>query len=209
LAQPYNFAPYNYDGDEEVSSIPADVVDWVLVELRVAATPEAALTPLEGWPKALFLKTDGSIVNLDGSSLPQFDNLNISGNLFVVIQHRNHLDIMSASGLPLAGGVYSFDFSTALNQAYGGGSGYKQIATGVFGMVCGDAFADGSIYVTDFTKWAVDFGTTNTYSLSDVDMNGDVYVIDFSKWATNFGVSNPLSGQKKIIYKSQVPGVKF
>jgi hypothetical protein len=116
---------------------------------------------------------------------------------------------MSASGLPLAGGVYSFDFSTALDQAYGGGSGYKQIETGVFGMVCGDAFADGSIYVTDFTKWAVDFGTTSTYSLSDVDMNGDVYVVDFSKWAYNFGVSNPLSPQKRTIYESQVPRIKY
>ena len=209
LAQPYNFAPYNYNGAEEVSSIPVGVVDWVLVELREAATPEVALTPLAGWPKALFLKADGSIVSLDGSSLPEFDNLNITGNLFVVIQHRNHLDIMSAAGMPLSEGIYSFNFSTSLSQAYGGGSGYKQIETGVYGMVCGDANADGSIYVTDFTKWAIDFGITNVYSSSDVDMNGDVYVIDFSKWATNFGVSNPLSGQKKIIYKSQVPGVKF
>jgi len=209
LAQPYNFAPYNYNGAEEVSSIPVGVVDWVLVELREAATPEVALTPLAGWPKALFLKADGSIVSLDGSSLPEFDNLNITGNLFVVIQHRNHLDIMSAAGMPLSEGIYSFNFSVSLSQAYGGGSGYKQIETGVYGMVCGDANADGSIYVTDFTKWAIDFGITNVYSSSDVDMNGDVYVIDFSKWATNFGVSNPLSGQKKIIYKSQVPGVKF
>jgi hypothetical protein len=209
LAQPYNFAPYNYNGAEEVSSIPVGVVDWVLVELREAATPEVALTPLAGWPKALFLKADGSIVDLDGLGLPQFDNLNITGNLFVVIQHRNHLDIMSAAEMPLSEGIYSFNFSTSLSQAYGGGSGYKQIETGVYGMVCGDANADGSIYVTDFTKWAIDFGITNVYSSSDVDMNGDVYVIDFSKWATNFGVSNPLSGQKRIIYKSQVPGVKF
>ena len=35
LGQPYNVSPWNYTGTEQVGSIPnANVVDWVLVELR-------------------------------------------------------------------------------------------------------------------------------------------------------------------------------
>ncbi len=35
LSQPYNTPPWNYTGDESVISIPnADVVDWLLLELR-------------------------------------------------------------------------------------------------------------------------------------------------------------------------------
>ena len=57
LTQPYNGAPWNYTGTESVATIPAGVVDWVLPELREAATPAQALpaTKLAGWPKACFL----------------------------------------------------------------------------------------------------------------------------------------------------------
>src|SRR5690606_4603130 len=42
--QVYNVAPWNYMGTEQVASMPnADVVDWVLVELRQASTPGIAL----------------------------------------------------------------------------------------------------------------------------------------------------------------------
>ena len=35
LTQPYNVAPWNYAGTEQVGSIPnPEIVDWVLVELR-------------------------------------------------------------------------------------------------------------------------------------------------------------------------------
>ena len=43
LAQPYNVAPWNYSGSESVVSIPnANVVDWVMVELRDAASAPLA-----------------------------------------------------------------------------------------------------------------------------------------------------------------------
>ena len=32
--QPYNTSPWNYGGQESVNSIPQNVIDWVLVELR-------------------------------------------------------------------------------------------------------------------------------------------------------------------------------
>ena len=52
LTQPYNGSPWEYYGDEQVSEMPIDVVDWILVELRtgtaaatVVATRAAFLLP--------------------------------------------------------------------------------------------------------------------------------------------------------------------
>ena len=42
LSQPYNTSPWNYSGTESVSSIPSNVVDWVLVELRSDETTVVA-----------------------------------------------------------------------------------------------------------------------------------------------------------------------
>jgi hypothetical protein len=101
-----------------------------------------------------------------------------------------------------------------VTQAYNGTAGYKQIGTGVFGMVSGDADGDGDISVLDFSNWATNFGQTVSYLSSDIDMDGDVSVLDFSKWATNFGVAN-ISPLKKAstqnsrgLYRSQIPGDK-
>ena len=216
LDQPYNTAPWNYAGTETVASIPADVVDWVLVELRDAATPEEALpaTKIEGWPKAFFLKKDGSLVDTDGTSLPNIGNPVIAGHLYAVIRHRNHIAIMSADGLTLTGSVYSYDFSSAITQAYNGDLGYKEIVSGVFAMVTGDINADGSVYASDFTFWASSFGTTDAYHNSDLNFDGSIYSSDFTQWAINFGTTNPISkspdpglpvDQGKANYSSQVP----
>jgi len=217
LSQPYNNPPWNYAGTETVASVPANVMDWVLVELRQAATPAEALpvtTTLPGWPKACLLKSDGSIVNPDGTTLPALGNPVITGNLYVIIRHRNHVAIMSAAGMTLTGSNYVYNFTDAVSKAHGGSAGYKEIGPGVFGMVSGDPDADGEISVLDFSQWASDFGKTTIYLPSDIDADGEVSVLDFTKWATNFGVGNiaPLknlsldgSGLK---YRSQVPDFK-
>jgi hypothetical protein len=216
--QPYNVAPWSYTGTEHVANaaaIPAGVVDWVLVELRDAATAAEALpgTKLAGWPKALFLKSDGSIVDIDGTSLPNV-GVAISQNLFVVVRHRNHIDIMSANGVTLTENTYNYDFSTAVTKAYNGAAGYKQIATGVFGMVAGDIDGDGNILGSDFMSWAISSGLTGIYSNSDQDFDGNILGSDFSKWATNSGTSNPITKSAILTtdinmesprYSSQVP----
>ena len=207
LAQPYNTPPWNYAGTESVAAIPTGVVDWVLVELRDATLPANATpsTTLSGWPKAMFLKQDGSIVNTNGSQ-PSVGLPVISNNLYVVIRHRNHIAVMSATGMVLATNTYSFDFSTSVSQAFGAGAGYKEIETGVFGMVAGDSDSDSEISVLDFSEWATDFGNTGIYFTSDIDADGEVSVLDFSKWATNFGIAHSILGnQTPALIKSQIP----
>ena len=208
LAQPFNVAPWNYTGTESVTSIPAGVVDWVLVELRDATSPVAAIptTKVVGWPKACFINANGAIVALDGTSMLNIGNPTIVNTLYVIVRHRNHIGIMSANSLTVNGNTFGYNFSTALAQAYGGILGFKQIGTGVFGMVSGDTDADGQISVLDFSRWATDFGKTVVYSSTDIDMDGQISVLDFSKWATNFGITNPIMGpHPQVSYKSQIP----
>ncbi len=218
LSQPYNVAPWNYAGKESVVSIPAGVIDWVIVELRDAATPAQALpaTVLPGWPRAYFLKSDGTVVDMDGTSYPTIGNPVVTGNLYVVIRHRNHVSVMSAAGMTSNCDNYTYNFSDLITKAYGGSSGFKQIGNNVCGMVSGDADSDGNISVLDFSQWATDFGLNHIYLPSDIDEDGGVTVLDFSKWATNFGVGNIVPLRTLIIpdpfnlltikYKSQVPG---
>jgi len=87
--QPFTGSPWSYSGDESVSSFPNDIVDWVLVELR-SDTSSASISAR----KAGFVKTDGSIINTDGTEI----SFEIEeGEYYVVIYHRNHLSAMSAS----------------------------------------------------------------------------------------------------------------
>ena len=220
LIQPYQEAPWNYAGSETILSVPTDVIDWILVELRAAATPAEALpaTVLSGWPRAYLLKSNGAIVDLDGITPPTIGNPLITGHLYAIISHRNHISIMSNSGMTANCNDYTYNFTDSITKAYGNSSGYKQLTTNLFGMVSGNADGDGSISVLDFSKWASDFGKTTIYISSDIDGDGNVSVLDFSRWATNFGVGNivPLkimnlqtTGRLPLIkYKSQVPLAK-
>ncbi len=213
LTPPFQSAPWNYPGTESVASVPENVVDWVLVQLRQATAPELATSSTILAQRAAFLKSDGSIVDLDGVSTLNFGNYTVGSgsNVYVALYQRNHLSVLSASGMILQNGIYSYDFTTSIDQAYGGAAGYKQIAPGIFGMVSGDVDGDGSISVLDFTDWATDFGQTGIYLPSDIDEDSHVTVLDFTRWATNFGVEgNGLLkgasiGQKQPKYTSQIP----
>ncbi len=205
LSQPYNVSPWSYAGTESVTAIPPDVVDWVLVDLRDATDPAAAVPSTSKAIRAYFLKKDGSIVDMDGVSVPGI-NFSPESNLFAVIRHRNHIAIMNSGGIPLTGSDYSYNFSTALTQAYNGGAGYKEITAGVFGMVAGDADADGSIYPSDYNQWAAKYNSTG-YLNSDFDMDSNVYPSDYNKWASNYNKGNPIAkNQGLVTYISQVPG---
>ena len=94
---PYNdtLDIWNYTGSERIYNLPADIVDWVLLELR---TGTAANTTVG--KRAALLKSDGSIVDLDGISQVKFKGI-VPGNYYVVVRHRNHLAIMTASAIPL------------------------------------------------------------------------------------------------------------
>ncbi|MBN1339047.1 MAG: hypothetical protein JXA03_06980 [Bacteroidales bacterium] len=188
LSQPFNQAPWNYTGTESVSSIPGnDITDWALVELRDAATATQATAATVIYEHAVFIRNDGKIVDLDGSetlSLP----VAVNENLFAVIWHRNHLGIMSANPLQLTGNTWTYDFTTGIMQVYGGGSGHKLIAPGVWGMISADGNADKQVNNADKNDvWKVQAGSSG-YLAGDFDMNGQVDNPDKNdEWIPNSG----------------------
>ena len=132
--QPYNIQPRNYVGAESVASIPPDVVDWILLDLRTGVEASSIIGR-----RAAFLKSDGRIVDLDGNSSVSFPGVS-DGNYYLAVHHRNHLSIMSAIPLSFSNGniTTNYDFATGQDKAYGTESDGKPLAEGI-GMIAGDA----------------------------------------------------------------------
>jgi len=173
LTQPYSGAPWNYPGTERIASVPSGVVDWVLVELRTGTSASTKVAA-----RAALLKSDGSVVGLDGTSPVGFSVA--SGSYYIVIHHRNHLAVMSANSVALSGSSSLYDFTTSQAQAYGGGM--KDLGGGSYGMWAGDVTGDGQIkYIGSGNDRAPIFsligsllGTVNGYYKEDVNMDGVV-----------------------------------
>ncbi len=191
LSQPYNDSPWNYNGSESVTAIPPEVIDWVLVELRDAATPGQATSGTKIGEQAGLLRNDGKILDVDGNEGLTFTNTTINHNLYVLIQHRNHLRVMSSTGLTETGGIYSYDFTTSSGQAYGGTDAHKQIGPGVWGMFGGNGNGNSAIDLDDENPtWESQAGTTG-YLKSDY--NFDTHSNNKDKddiWAPNLGKGN-------------------
>jgi PKD repeat protein len=186
LLQPYNIAPWNYDGSESVIIIPANVTDWVLIELRDATSAATATAATQIARQAAFLMNDGSIRSLDGSSNQQFNNLTIQHLLFAVIWHRNHLAVMSANPLTESAGVYSYDFTIGAGQAYN--NGQKEIAPGIWGMIAGDADASGIVDSGDKSILWVTQAGLNGYNSFDLNLDSETENPDKDDfWLPNIG----------------------
>jgi len=183
LSQPYNTAPWNYNGTESVSSIPADVVDWVLIELRTGTEASTKVST-----RAAFVKKDGTVVDLDGTSGVKFEDVS-SGDYYVVVRHRNHLDIMTASAITLNSNSALYDFTSGTDKVYGGSA--KQLESGVYGMYAGDADGNGQVQTSDKNDyWWPQSGTAG-YKSGDFDLNGQVQTSDKNDyWWNNSGVGS-------------------
>lgn len=188
LAQPYNTLPWNYTGSESVAAIPsADIVDWILVELRDAVDAGSANNTTIIAQQAAFLMSDGNIKGMDGTSNLQF-SVSITNNLFAVVWHRNHLGIMSAFHLTEVGGIYTYDFTNDAGQVYGGTLGHKELATGIYGMISGDGNADNQINSSDkINVWQPQAGTSG-YLSGDFNLDSQVATVDkITYWKPNSG----------------------
>ncbi len=187
LIQPYNQQPWNYAGSESVASIPMDVVDWILVEYRDASNAISATSATMISQQAAFLKNDGSIVDLDGISILAF-NHSIIQSLYAVVWHRNHLGILSADPLIESGGIYNYDFTTDAGKVFGATNGHNELANGTWGMISGDANADGFINPDDLnTVWATETGTFG-YKPADFNLDNQINNIDKNEfWLPNKG----------------------
>ncbi|MBA4313274.1 MAG: hypothetical protein C0417_11670 [Chlorobiaceae bacterium] len=180
-SQPYNRAPWNYNGMETAPSIPTDVVDWILVELRTGQPASTRIATRAG-----FIKSDGSIVDTDGISPLSFSTVLI-GNYYIVVHHHNHLSIMSASPVNLTASSALYDFTTNISQYYGGSA--ASLSGGKYGMYNGDSSHDGFIDSDDF------MGPDNNmfksgYQDADHSLDGFIDSDDFMSPDNNMFISS-------------------
>ena len=177
-SQPYGGSPWNYSGSEHVSNIPANTIDWVLVQLRSDTSTIVGT-------RAALLKSDGSVVDTDGTSPLKFNGI-AGGNYYIVIEHRNHLAVMDKNKVTLPN-VIAYDFTTAQTQAYGSNP-MSALGDGKFGMISGDGNGNGQIQNNDSENiWKPDNGTAG-YKNSDFNLNGQVQNNDNeSYWKPNNG----------------------
>jgi len=196
--QPYNILPWNYPGTERVLNIPRDVVDWLLLELRNSTTEVAAT-------RSTFLNNDGNIVDLDGISPVKFYGVS-GGNYYIVIKHRNHLPIMSATPVPLSNDN-TYDFTINSDQFYGGVNATNEIETGVWGMIAGDGNGNGEVQNDDSENiWKPDNGTSG-YKNSDFNMNRQVQNDDNENyWKPNNGRGTQVPATVQNLEKTSQEG---
>lgn len=177
---PY-ISPYSQD-PVAIDQIPADMVDWVLLELRTTLSGSAVKS------QSMILHADGSITSLD---LPVFLFWNTRPlQYYVVIYHRNHLPIISSSAIQFKNEeeAVNYNFTSALN-VYGSGSVIK-LENSLYGMIAGDANQDGNVFPDDLNDvWRLQVGQ-NGYLEGDFNLDGNVFPDDRNDlWRINSGKS--------------------
>jgi len=183
-----------YDG-EDIGALPVIpgriLIDWIHVELR---NSETGATVQEA---NAFVLDNGMIVNTNGEySLPFFYT---TGNeYYLVIHHRNHIDIMSTAKHPFgdaASEASSIDLTVA-GSAYN--DGFKEVETDVYALYAGDASDNNQIQNDDKNDyWANQVGQAG-YLSADFNLNGQVQNDDKNDfWQYNVGIGSQIPDQAK------------
>ena len=175
LQHPYTAAPYNMPAIT-LGSIPAQMVDWIIVEVRSGTNNTDIVESHVG-----LLMTNGSVKDTDGISDLLF-NLPVGGSYYVVVRHRNHLDVMSSTAVPRSVNM-TYDFTT--NVAQGFSNKQKALIDGNAAMFTGDNTQDLVIQLTDFDVWKQAPAQLNVYNLADLNMDGVVQTTDYDAWESN------------------------
>ncbi|MEM1057552.1 MAG: hypothetical protein AAGI52_18700 [Bacteroidota bacterium] len=172
------------------------VVDWVLVCIRSQPTdPDTAC-------RAGLLLSDATILDPETWSAEVRLGPALPGQYHVVVYHRTHLAVMTASRIQLADGVPSAEAD--LTKGAFGAAGIKQVAPGLFAMVAGDANADGRVLADDYNNvWLPTVGQTG-YLLGDFNLDGSVLANDQQVlWLPNVGVQSTVPGSASALPPSE------
>ncbi|MBN1673119.1 MAG: PKD domain-containing protein [Kiritimatiellae bacterium] len=174
-------SPYAAD-QRTVSSVPPDAVDWVLLEFRQSTNGPAVFS------RSMFLRANGQLMTDDGSTAFVVD-VTSGDSYWLVVKHRNHLSVMSASPVTFSSSAVSYDFSTASSKYFGGSPAAVELEPNVWGMRAGDTDSDGAVLAVD----ALIHGTqTNLvgYRRADLDLDAVVSAADADVfWAANLGAA--------------------
>lgn len=177
--QPYNTAPWFYNGNEVLGSGASVATDWILVELHSSQDPKQVIAR-----RACLLRNDGRIMEPNGTVGVTFNNL-FYGSYYIVVRHRNHLAVMSASPVSFSPNNDLYDFTISGNQAYGQNA-MIQITSGVFAMYAGDGNGDGIIDNKDRDVIWNDQNGNMGYLNGDFNLDSGVTVKDINDfWNLN------------------------
>ncbi len=182
LQQPFNQAPWNYNGSESLTSMPLDAVDWVLVELRDANDNSQIIASRAG-----ILLQNGLVVDVDGQTNGiNFFDIAENENYFVVIRTRHHLAVMSSTATNLQNST-PYDFTLPENVM---GTNQLQLLDNgnTFGLFAGDFNSDGVVNVDDFNLFTAELANINGYASSDANMDRGVTVADYNLYVPNASV---------------------
>ncbi len=196
FGQPYAIAPWNFSGNTglqfgDASSpgapmvvipYPADVVDWILVTVR----ENGILPPDNIWTCAGWVHMDGEVSFPESCGPISFD---IMDDYFIIVQHRNHLGILSptAVDMPCGGSVIEWDFTVANSYETFPRTGQKEIEPGIWVMVAanGEQIASlPAIASQDRTAW-VNLQNVLGYTVGDYNMNVSANSQDETIWKSN------------------------
>ena len=178
LSQPYNTVPWNYDGRESVETMPADIVDWVLVEARNNNDNSQIVASA-----AALLRSDGMIMHTDGKEGAALFGLDDMQDYYFVIRHRNHVDVITQGAL--ATSVNTTYNLTDANNIFSGTNQLAEVSAGVFAMKAGDFDGNNIITVADFNKYLIELGGLNAYSSADCTLDSTVTIADYNAYSNN------------------------
>jgi hypothetical protein len=136
LQHPYGGAPWNYDGQEAITTYPAGLVDWVLVELR---TDSAYYTAIDR--RAALLLSDGTVVDTNGTTPLVFAQFVPGDNYHIVVYHRSHLPVMSKDLITLpnqTSTIQDFTINPQTNTFSRTLPGVIEVEPGKHAMIAGD-----------------------------------------------------------------------
>ncbi|MEP6647288.1 MAG: HYR domain-containing protein, partial [Saprospiraceae bacterium] len=202
--QPYSGPPWNYPGNEGSlfdsggnpmfadAGYPPTVTDWVLVSIRA----DSAGTGGPICEAAALLHKDGTIQFVQPLTCC---GISESQSYYIVIEHRNHLIVMSAAKTPFINHKMTYDFRNQQSWEDPLFAGFnifarqKEILTGQFAMFAGNgnqspsANADTDINFDDRTFWEGQNGQVGQYRVGDYNLNGDTNFNDRITWERNNG----------------------
>ena len=168
-------AVFNLGGISGVGLAENDIVDWIWVELRDENDYTIIIES-----KSALLQRDGDIVNTDGTSNLIFNTF--EGNYYVLVNHRNHLGILSAAPIVFSG-TTTVDFSSNQNVIFGGVNALADMGENVYAMFSGDFDSNGQVQNSDASDVILLLGSSG-YSPADMDMNGQVQNTDINNIIT-------------------------
>jgi len=186
--QPYTTNPWAYNGVEGLNDgaieefYPETTIDWILVSLRSGIEKSTELLRT-----AALLLDDGEVVIINPDPIEVDDS-----ECYVVIEHRNHLIVMSPQPVPVVNGRLAYNFTQSDSYVTLLGHGQKEMSDGTFAMFIGNIdhheLGINDININDLFDFIEANGQHSSYYEADVDFNGDVNVVDQQRILANIGV---------------------